>query len=337
MRWLPRRSPPDGNGRHADAGLFLRARLRLTLWYVLLLTIVLAGFSVALYVALAAQLSNHTDPGDQEPRQQIEREASDFALGRLRLLLLAGNVVLLAGTAAGSYALAGKTLRPVAAALARQRRFAADASHELRTPLTIIRGTVEVALQRKRQAAEYRDAMEEVHSDVVALSALVEQLLYLARGTAAPAHAYSAADVATVMQAVAREVAALAHERRSTITFALAQGLRVRADPATLQQIVGNLVVNALRHTPAGTIVRIEARRDGDMVALRVCDNGPGIPPTERERIFQPFHRLASADAEGAGLGLALVHELVTVAGGSVAVAEAAGGGASFDLRLPAA
>jgi signal transduction histidine kinase len=323
-------------GRHpADEAIFRQARLRLTAWYVATLAVIILSFSVALYVALAVELPAHNRVTDNDTAQRVERETSDFALGRLRLLLVAGNLILLAGAAGGAYLLAGKTLRPIGAALARQRRFAADASHELRTPLTIILGEIDVALQRERSAADYRAVLTEVHDEVVALTMLVEHLLQLARVSGPVMSSSGGADVRAILAEAIHTTHDLTERHLSTVSLSADPELRTRMGAAALRQVCLNLMLNVLHHTPAGTALQIEAQRQGESIVVAVRDNGPGIPVGEREHVFEPFYRLAPEDVPGAGLGLALVWEFVTSCGGTVTVEETAGGGASVSVRLP--
>ncbi len=324
------------HGDHAeDAAVFRRARLRLTAWYALTLALIVLGFSVALYLALAAELPSHNGEGpDLQPAQQAERDTADFTLRRLRLLLVAGNLILLAGGVAGAYALAGKTLQPIAAALARQRRFASDASHELRTPLTVMRGTIDVTLQRERSPAVYRETLREVGEEVDAMTMLVEQLLSLARGQRAQAMP-TMCDLRLVLEQVVRETSSLAAERSSSLSLLPGPALPAVADGLALRQVFANLVRNALQHTPPGTHVSIAATPQDGGIEVLVRDDGPGIPSAERERIFTPFYRVQTTGTDGTGLGLALARELVAAHGGTIAVAESPGGGATFRVQLP--
>lgn len=322
-------------GRAAeDTAVVRRARLRLAGWYTATLALIVIGFSVALYTALAAELpGGPDDKPDPGSAQQAERQTADLALNRLRLLLIGGNAILLIGAAAGAYALAGTTLRPIARAVARERRFAADASHELRTPLTIMRGALDVALRRERTSAEYRETLRELGEEVETLTALVEALLQLARGQAM--QVVNACDLRTLLVEVVREAAPLAAARGSSLTLAPGETRCVRADATALRRALTNLVRNALQHTPHGTVITVTIRARHGAVDVLVSDNGPGIAPSERERIFQPFYRTQTTGSDGAGLGLALTRELIAAQGGAIGVEETPGGGATFRVRLP--
>ncbi len=330
-------STSPGSDHPEDAAVFRQARLRLTAWYALTLALIVLGFSVALYLALAAELPSHNGEGsDLQPAQQAERDTSDFTLRRLRLLLFAGNVVLLAGGVASAYVLSGKTLRPIAAALSRQRRFAGDASHELRTPLTVMRGTIDVTLKRERTPAVYRDTLREVGDEVDVMTTLVDQLLSLARGQRTQALP-TECDLRAILEQVVREASTLATERSSSAILIPGPALPLIADGLALRQVFANLVRNALQHTPDGTHVTIAAGPRAGGIEVLVRDDGPGIPRAERERIFAPFYRVQTTGADGTGLGLALARELVAAHGGTIAAEESPDGGATFRVQLPGA
>ncbi|MGI8553182.1 MAG: sensor histidine kinase [Dehalococcoidia bacterium] len=320
--------------RRSDELAFHRARLHLTAWYVLTLAAIVLAFSIGLYAALAAQLAQHQQEGpDAMPDRQVERDTTDFALGQLRLLLLVGNIVFLAGAGGGAYFLAGKTLRPIAVALERQRRFTADASHELRTPLTVMRGNVDVTLQRARTAAEYREVLRDLGAEIDGMTRLSEQLLRLARGVPEPA--MSACDLRAILEGVVESSADLAAARGSALKLLPGPALISMANADGLRQVFLNLVLNAIQHTPPGSAIAIGGARRERFIEVEVSDNGLGIPTEERENVFQEFYRREPAETDGAGLGLALVRELVNVSGGSIAVGETPGGGATFSVRLP--
>ena len=204
---------------------------------------------------------------------------------------------------------------------ARQRAFVADAAHELRSPLAAVRTTLEVALVHPDpDGAEpaLRTALEET----VRMGRLVGDLLLLARLDASARRPSAPVDLAEVVREVAAE---------AEVDVVPAQ---VLGDRDALVRVVRNLVENAARH--AGSTVRVTVT--ADPVELLVDDDGPGIPEGERERVFDRFHRLdspRSRDAGGAGLGLAIVRELVTSMGGTVVAEQSPAGGARLRVRLP--
>jgi len=211
--------------------------------------------------------------------------------------------------------------------------FVADASHQLRTPLAALRLRLE-NLERDVGPGGHDD-LDAALGEVSRLSRLVDGLLALARAdsTAAAPESLLAADL------VDERVDAwtpLADEQQVTLATELEPGLRLRASPGTLEQVLDNLLANALEAAPAGTSITVSSRRAGSWVELHVADEGPGMTAEERERALGRFWRASSAEG-GSGLGLAIVARLVASDGGRIELHEASGGGLDACLRLRAA
>lgn len=256
-----------------------------------------------------------------------------------------------------------------------QRRFTADASHELRSPLSRLRTELEITLRRPRGADEYVQALRSGLEDVARLTALVEELLTLARLDAGQDSAPVApVAIGPILEAVVRRARPAAQARGMTLSLAgadapgadaLETNAPVAASDAALDAdapgadklgddgpraaarvprellmlVATNLVENAVKYGAAGgsVLVSVVARPDG--TALVVEDDGPGLPAEERERVFERFYRGAAAraaDIEGTGLGLALCDLIVRAAGGRIEVGVSRWGGARFSVHLPA-
>lgn len=221
------------------------------------------------------------------------------------------------------------------AARARQRAFVADAAHELRSPLTNMRTQIEVA-QRLGERTDWPAVADDLLLDTRRLSRLVDDLLLLARADEAGTRALRSVPVE-----LGELVTSLAERYPSPPVTATVPDdpLWTSGEPEALARAVANLVDNAVRHTR--NTIRLEARADGPYHLVTVTDDGPGIPVADRARVFDRFTRLDDArarDAGGAGLGLAIVRELVRRHGGTVRLADASQGtGLCAEIRLPAA
>jgi two-component system OmpR family sensor kinase len=221
----------------------------------------------------------------------------------------------------------------------RLRRFIADASHELRTPLASIRGYAELfRMGAAREGADRDKAMRRIEDEAARMGVLVEDLLTLARLDQVPDTPHEPVDVGALARDAVQDARATAPERR--IDVELAGGATVLGDPNGLRQVLGNLLRNALVHTPSGTPVEVAVAREDGWVRVEVRDHGPGLPEGDPATLFERFWR-AEAGRErgkaGAGLGLAIVAGIVDAHGGSVRATDAPGGGASFVVSLRAA
>jgi two-component system heavy metal sensor histidine kinase CusS len=223
----------------------------------------------------------------------------------------------------------------------RLARFSADIAHELRTPVNNLRGVAEVTLGRPRTPGEYRDALSSCLEECGRLARLIDSLLFLARAEspAAPL-ATEPVDVGRELAAVCEFYEAAAADAGVSLTAEAPSGVVARLDRTLFQRAVGNLVANALAHTPAGGRVSVAAGSDDGRVLVEVADTGRGIPPEHLPRVFDRFYRVddaRSAAAGGVGLGLSIVRTIATLHGGTATIASAPGCGTRVTLTLPAA
>ena len=266
-----------------------------------------------------AAIATRVDAGDLEPRIR----ESDRGAAEVRVLAEAFN----------------RMLDRLSVAFAGQRAFVADASHELRTPLTVIQGQLEVLAAQEHPAPEEVRRVERlVAAEVARIARLVDDLLLLARSEQTAFLRLEEVPLGPFVGELWEGFAVLDAERRFELG-PVPPG-QLRADPDRLAQALRNLVRNAIDHTePGDGRVMLHAERAGpSRLRFVVEDDGPGIPPDQREAVFERFHRTdagRSRTAGGTGLGLAIVKAIAEAHGGHVRATSSAVGGARIELELP--
>lgn len=222
----------------------------------------------------------------------------------------------------------------------RMRRFLTDASHELRTPLASIRGYSELfRLGADADPDDLRTAMRRIEDESSRMGVLVDELLTLARLDEVREPVRERVNLAELAADAAADARASAPDRTIKLDIADAERCtEISGDPGQLRQLAGNLLANALAHTPAGTPVEITVWGGAEDVGITVRDHGPGLPEGAADQVFERFwsaRREPGAEGTGSGLGLAIVAGVAEAHGGRTEAAEAAGGGAAFTVTLP--
>lgn len=235
---------------------------------------------------------------------------------------------------------ARSAIRPLGDALALQRRFVQDASHELRTPLAILDARIQLAQRDADPDSTPGRALGRIREDAAALTGIVNELLVVATG-AAPDPAAEPVELADVAGSVAESLQDLAAQRDIRLSFSDDGGPLARIDRGSLRRAVLALADNALAHTGSGGTITISTGTEGNQAVVRVADTGTGITDVDQARIFERFVRTSSPDGSRGqrsfGIGLALVREVATAAGGSVEVDRTGPEGTTISLRLPLA
>jgi two-component system heavy metal sensor histidine kinase CusS len=224
---------------------------------------------------------------------------------------------------------------------ARLSRFSADIAHDLRTPVNNIRGEAEVALARARSAGEYRDVIESCLEEAVRLSDLIGDLLFLARADSPLIHLRrERVDVGELLGGVRDYYEASAADGGVSLTTTVAaEPVIAELDRTLLQRAVGNLVSNALAHTPPGGAVVLGTSAEFSTIRIEVSDTGVGIPAEALPRVFDRFFRVDSSRSQGSGgtgLGLAIVQSIAQLHGGKAEISSQPGQGTRVTLHMPA-
>jgi two-component system, OmpR family, sensor kinase len=213
-----------------------------------------------------------------------------------------------------------RLLERVRLLMADQRRFIADAAHELRTPLTAL----SLQAQNLRKAATLEDMLDRaapLKEGIERSRRLTEQLLSHARSQVGPPSS-QLVNVAKLLRDLIAEYIPLAREKNIDVGMDGAEDLSLYADPQMLLLVLRNALENALRYTPANGEITLRYRVENDDAVIEVIDSGPGIPGSERERVFGPFYRIAGIPGTGSGLGLAIARDAATRIGGRVSLHE---------------
>jgi heavy metal sensor kinase len=231
------------------------------------------------------------------------------------------------------------------AAFQRQRRFTADASHELRTPLTVMKGTIDVTLNRPREADDYRATLSQVNAEVDRMTRLTEDLLLLARADAGrPLAQPRDMDLAACLRQVTDDLRSLAAAKALALEVAAPDALPTHADPDQVRRMLSNLIENAIKYTPRGRVKihaeRVEAATGAQSPAIRItiADTGPGIAPEHLPHVFERFYRADESRARrlgGSGLGLAIARSIATAHGGAIELRSEVGVGTTVVVTLP--
>jgi two-component system, OmpR family, sensor histidine kinase CiaH len=253
------------------------------------------------------------------------------------VVLVAGSVVALLVAAGAGWIYATRALVPIRESLRRQREFAADASHEFRTPLTVIRASLDhLTRHRDEPVASVGTAMDDIRDEVDHLTALVSDLLLLARTDSGVAETDPVPiDLAEVAEEAVRSVTGLAESRNVRIVLD-PEPVPIVGDPLRLRQLVTILADNAIAHSPEGSQVTVRVARDGEGAMIQVDDQGAGVRPEDMPHVFDRFWRAPGAPVGGTGLGLAIAAWISTRHGGRIGVMNGPGGGARFEVHLPA-
>ncbi len=219
----------------------------------------------------------------------------------------------------------------------RMRTFVADASHELRTPLASIRGYSELSLRDPTLSENTESSLERIQAQSLRMTALVEDLLLLARLEEGQELVYGTVDLTRLAIESIGDAQVAGPDHRWELDLD-EEPVVIAGDDGRLHQVVTNLLANARTHTPAGTIVTLSVVREGNEAVLRVHDNGPGVDPAITDELFERFSRADRSRARktgGTGLGLSIVRAIVEAHSGDISVVSSPGD-TTFMVRLPA-
>ncbi len=323
---------------------FQKARLQLTVWYILISLFLLLIFSIAAIGAEQRSFGRIAQAlGNKQERphltQLLDVSISNFESDFRRRLFLFDAILLLAASGA-SYFLSGVTLSPIQKMVQQQEEFSADASHELRTPLTTISIEIEALKRTEKQIPQaYQRVFSSIQEEVIRMRDIVDGLLTLVRdGTTAQKEAWTVFDVNTVISEVFVQMEPLAKEKNIQFSSSLQNDktLTMYGNKDQLRQVVIILADNALKYTPEGKSVGIKTHRHGNTITITIEDTGKGILKEDLAHVFERFYRGKSTHkTKGSGLGLSIAKRLVESQDGKISVVSTEASGSQFSLKLP--
>ncbi|MDE2173489.1 MAG: HAMP domain-containing histidine kinase, partial [Patescibacteria group bacterium] len=317
-----------------DSGhsVFFWARLKLTGLYVLIVAVIVVGFSRFLYQNLQRSLyeANDSDFADTGSQQHfIEHTLTSFEND-----IFIVDIIILLCTGALGYVFAGYTLRPIQQSLEAQQAFSEKASHELRTPLTVMRNEFEVLMRNPSLSKELmHSALKSGVEEIDRLSGMTKDLLTLARSRTRSVASSEQFDLAQLARATADRIRRLSDEKGVVLTISAEEPISVLGWPGELARAITNLLQNAIEHTPKGGSIALEAKREGHNAVVRVSDTGSGIDSNDLPHVFERFYK--GEGTNGSGLGLSIVKELIVQHGGSVHIESEREKGTKATITLP--
>ena len=317
--------------------LFLQARLKLTVLYVLTVAVIVCGFSLFLFTSITHNLHDAGDDDFANPDSRTH--FINRTLEPIQTTIIFTDLFIILSAAGLSYWLAGRTLKPVERSLEAQRLFAANASHELRTPLAVMKNDSEVTLRDKHaSSSELRSALTSNIEEIQKMSRLVEDLLVLARSEHAQLPSVTRVSINELQEEVIAKLLPLADRKGLKLTSSIEGVVRIRGNKQALERVLVNLIQNSIEHTPTDGSIVVSTKIDAGQVSILVHDTGVGIAAEDLPNIFERFYkgRLGN-EKNGSGLGLAIVKEIVTQHEGLISVESIEHEGTDVSLRFPAA
>lgn len=322
---------------------FTITRLTLTLWYTLLLFIILVFFSAFIYTLENEDVTRvvlERDYGTNPPKQltqaetkQVILQISDLRYSLILNLILVDDLILLIGGML-SYFLAGKTLEPIQKTMQRQREFMADASHELRTPLAAIQIAGEVALRNNlKTKKDYRKVVEQTFRESSRMAKMVDELMLLSRTEPQLSQKeFKKIRLDKLIKEVMEETKPLLLQKKLKIKKIEINEAVINADRNKIKQLILIIFDNAIKFSPQKGIISIKAGRKPKPF-FSITDNGIGIPRQEQRKIFYRFYQIdKSRSKSGSGLGLSIAKWIADMHKASIFIKSGQGKGSTFTV-----
>lgn len=329
-------------GTALSTNLFVRARIRLAIFYTAIIAVILILFSQLIYVSFeqsilqtAREYREHYSVREDDEQSFIQQEENQLVT---TLLILNGGILII--SAGLSYFLAGTTLRPIQKSLLQQKQFLSDASHELRTPLAVMKTHMEVALDapKKISQSEKKNLLSNLE-EVNKMTNLVNELLLLSRLDTQPSARKQTISLQVLLSGIAKRFTPYATHHAVRFSLTLPQEkLSVVGNTDMLTSALSNLVKNAIDYNKKGGKVILSLEKNDGHAEILVKDTGIGIPKDQITFIFQRFYRVEksrNSSVQGSGLGLSIVQAVLQEHHGKITVSSTEGVGTTMAVTLP--
>lgn len=333
--------------------MFTSARINLTIWYLLIITVISASFSAIIYKVLTLELDRFASRQQIRMQQRLENlppqlmspyldpELISEAKGNIIVNLFIINAFTIVISGGLAYFLAGKTLNPIKLMVEDQNRFISDASHELKTPLSSLRIAFEVFLKDKNRTLKQSDALiAESINDVDRLTSLSEGLLSLTEHRSLTNRKlFDKVSILNIINKSLVQVAPLAQKKKITLKVKSKNNLFTFGNQHSLTELLVILLDNAIKYSPSKSNVTVSYKKIKNHLVISVLDLGIGIDKKDFTKIFDRFYRTDLSKSKnpgnGYGLGLSIAKEIVKNHNGNIKVESQPGEGSIFTIQLP--
>jgi signal transduction histidine kinase len=324
---------------------FLQARLKLTAYYTLGISVILAIFNFGVYGLFVNDIRDITGQFNNElskhrENEDIETRIIDQAEDRLETALYTVDTLAIVLAAGLSYYLAGLALRPIEESYKRQRKFVADSAHELRTPLAVMKAGVETVLSEEATKEDYKKIIDESLEELYHLSAIVDDLLFLARSDDLKKVEFTKLDLGYLAHRQIELMQPYAKTKEIDLQDDIEGEFYTEGNKAYLKRLLANLIQNAIDYNKPKGEVAVSLQKNKGQVELKIIDTGIGISNDDLKHIFDRFYkadRARTKGSSGAGLGLSIVQEIVKLHKGRITVQSELDEGTAVHIFFPIA
>jgi len=324
--------------------MFHSARLKLTLWYFIVITAICLFLTLPFYFSVNHAFDQfekdqaaHTTQTVAPPLPLSAKNIPE-ARKNITLMLLATDAAIISIGSILGYFFAGRTLKPIKNMVDEQSRFITDASHELRTPLTALRSELEFIMMEYTLPEKVTSHIDSTLEEVTSMQVLTDDLLLLSRNQSVKTNTLKEVSLLDILESAIKKVVPLAREKNITIDNQIKDTI-IRANHQTLSQVFVILLDNAIKYSEKGKKIVIESTNNSDNVGIAIVDEGIGIDEESQKHIFERFYRVdksrSKTNIAGYGLGLAIAKKIVENYKGTIRVKSEVGKGSIFSVTLP--